>query len=328
MRIVGMKKRALTNASLVLALAILTCTGWLAYSIAGGSGRGQNHTAGALATLAVGGILGVALVLTSSVLLKRQIVARRRAETALRTSEIRYRRLFEAARDGVLLVDPHTHKIIEANPFMTQLLSCSREDLLGHELRQIGLLKDAVAQQAAWEQLQATGYVRYEDLPLQAKSGERREVEFVSNVYEEDGHAVIQCNIRDITQRKLLERERAALLVREQAARQEAETANRELDEFATIIAHDLKAPLRVVGMLADRVQSDYTGRLDEAGRGLLAQMPRTPTQRSTRGRSFWSVRCCSKNSSRWRTPPTRVRFRGDSRRRNSTTRISPARTR
>ena len=212
-----MKKRSLINASLVLALAILASTGWFAsteLNAARDPSRGRHHTARALATLAVGGILGIALALTSSVLLKRQIVARRQAKTALRTSEIRYRRLFEAARDGVLLIDPDTQKIIDANPFVTQLLGRSREEVLGQELGQIGLLKDAVAQAAAWQQLQRTGYVRYEDLSLQAKSGERREVEFVSNVYQEDGHSVIQCNIRDITVRKQLEQERAALLVR------------------------------------------------------------------------------------------------------------------
>jgi PAS domain-containing protein len=160
-----MKKRALINASLVLALAILASTGWWVYSVAGGPARGGSVSTWTLAALAVGGILGAALVLTSSVLLRRQVVARRRAGSALRTSEIRYRRLFEAAQDGVLLIDPLTQKIIDANPFISQLLSTSREDILGREARQIGLLQDA-----ACRQLQATGYLHYEDLPVQARS--------------------------------------------------------------------------------------------------------------------------------------------------------------
>jgi PAS domain S-box-containing protein len=131
-------------------------------------------------------------------------------------SEVRYRRLFEAAHDGVLMLDTRSHKITDANPFITQLLGYSRDELLGKELWQIGLLKDAQASRAAFDQLATQGYIRYDDLPLQAKTGETREVEFVSNVYDEDGRSVVQCNIRDITRRKQAEAERTAL--REQLA--------------------------------------------------------------------------------------------------------------
>ncbi|HEX2973699.1 MAG TPA: PAS domain S-box protein, partial [Tepidisphaeraceae bacterium] len=133
-----------------------------------------------------------------------------------RASEVRYRRLFEAARDGVLLLDTGSHKITDANPFFLQLLGYSREELLGKELWQIGLLKDAPASRAAFDQLATTGHIRYEDLPLQAKTGEPREVELVSIVYDENGRSVIQCNVRDITDRKRAEAERTAL--REQLA--------------------------------------------------------------------------------------------------------------
>ena len=121
---------------------------------------------------------------------------------ATRASEIRYRRLFEAARDGILILDPDTRRITDANPFMSELLGYPHEELLGKELWEIGLLKDEEASQAAFRELQEKQFIRYEDLPLQSKSGLRRDVEFVSNVYSEDGRNVIQCNIRDITERK------------------------------------------------------------------------------------------------------------------------------
>jgi PAS domain S-box-containing protein len=124
------------------------------------------------------------------------------SQEALRISEIRYRRLFEAARDGILVLDPTTRRIQDANPFMSELLGYEHEDLLGKELWQIGLLKDEEASRAAFTELQKTGYIRYEDLPLETNTGVRREVEFVSNLYQENGHKVIQCNIRDITERK------------------------------------------------------------------------------------------------------------------------------
>jgi PAS domain S-box-containing protein len=133
--------------------------------------------------------------------------ARKQAEARLRISEIRYRRLFETAHDGVLLVDPVTRKITDANPFMTKLLGYKHEQLVGKELFEIGLLKDELASQAMVEELKKQHAVRYENLPLKSQDGMHQEVEVVANLYDEDGHAVIQCNIRDITERKRTEAE-------------------------------------------------------------------------------------------------------------------------
>jgi PAS domain S-box-containing protein len=122
----------------------------------------------------------------------------------IRQSEI-YRRLFEAAHDGVLILDAASRKITDANPFMSRLLNYRHEELLGKELWEIGLLKDEHASQAAFRELLNSGQVRYEDLPLETKSGDKREVEVVANRYDEDGTQVVQCNVRDITERKRTE---------------------------------------------------------------------------------------------------------------------------
>ena len=135
--------------------------------------------------------------------------AAERIADALKISELHYRRLFETARDGILILDSETCLITDANPFMVELLSYSHEELLGKELWEIGLLQDKEASQEAFRQLEQEGYIRYEDLPLENHQGERREVEFVSNLYHENGHTVIQCNIRDITERKRVEAELA-----------------------------------------------------------------------------------------------------------------------
>src|SRR5687768_13249817 len=143
-----------------------------------------------------------------------ELPAQDQTQSRLLISELRYRRLFEAARDGILILDVVTLKITDVNPFMTELLGYSHAEFLGKELWEIGLFSDKEASQEAFKELQRTGYLRYEDLPLQATNGKLRDVEFVSNVYAEDSQEVIQCNIRDITDRKRAEKERTLLLAR------------------------------------------------------------------------------------------------------------------
>ena len=146
----------------------------------------------------------------------RDIAERDVAEDALRRSEIRYRRLFEAAHDGVLILDPRTRKIIDANPFMTTLLGYARDQLVGMELYEIGFHADAQASRDMFQTLKVTHQVRYKALPLQNQDGGVREVEVVANLYDENGHSIIQCNVRDNTERK-----RAEDALRESAARLE-----------------------------------------------------------------------------------------------------------
>ncbi len=152
------------------------------------------------------------------------------AKAALNNSGIRYRRLFEAAKDGILILDAKTLKIIDSNPFMTDLLGYSHDEFFGKRLWEIGLFADKEASQAAYRELQKDGFIRYDHLPLESRNGQKVEVEFVSNVYAEDHQQVIQCNIRDITERCRLERQLADL--------------DRRKDEFLAMLSHELRNPL------------------------------------------------------------------------------------
>ncbi len=129
------------------------------------------------------------------------------AELALQTSELSYRRLFEAAQDGILILDYATGRITDVNPFIVKLLGFSHAEMIGHTVGELSPFRDIVSNQAMLERLQRDGYVRYEDLPLKTLDGRHIAVEFVSNVYEAGGVKVIQCNIRDITARKQSEQQ-------------------------------------------------------------------------------------------------------------------------
>ena len=191
----------------------------------------------------------------------QQSFAPRAGDLTLRSSEIRYRRLFESARDGILILNATTLEITDVNPFMTELLDYSRDEFLGKQLWEIGLFSDKEASQQAFRELQVNGYLRYENLPLQSRARKVRQVEFVSNVYTEDGNQVIQCNIRDITDRKLAEEERRLLLASAQAARAEADGANVIKDEFLAIVSHELRTPLTSILGWSSLLM---TGNLDE----------------------------------------------------------------
>jgi diguanylate cyclase (GGDEF)-like protein/PAS domain S-box-containing protein len=123
-------------------------------------------------------------------------------ELSLKDSEVRYRRLFEAAQDGILILDAETGMITDVNPFLVKMLGYSREEFIKRKLWEVGAFRDIEASKEAFLALQKNEYIRYKDLPLRSRDGKLIQVEFVSNVYTAGGQKVIQCNIRDITERQ------------------------------------------------------------------------------------------------------------------------------
>jgi len=126
------------------------------------------------------------------------ITVAKQAEQAMTISETRYRRLFESAKDGILILDAETGKIKDVNPFLVDLLGYSKGQFLEKAIWEIGFLKDIVANKEKFSELQQKEIVRYENLPLETADGRTINVEFISNVYLAANVRVIQCFIRQL----------------------------------------------------------------------------------------------------------------------------------
>ena len=211
---------------------------------------------------------------------------------AILASELGYRRLFETAQDGILILDADTGQVVDANPFMKDLLGYSQEEFLGRKLWEIGPFKGTGASKIAFAELQLKDRIRYEGLPLETKEGRRVEVEFISNAYLVDTKRLIQCNIRDITERKRTEEEIRSLnagleqrvaerTIELQSAKEQAESADRMKSEFLANMSHELRTPLNGIigfseflidgktGALTPK-QTEYVTDIFNSGRQLL----------------------------------------------------------
>jgi PAS domain S-box-containing protein len=192
----------------------------------------------------------------------------------LKASESRYRRLFETAQDGILILNAETAQIVDANPFVVEMLGYSREHCVGKKLWEIGSFTDVEACKAGFLELQEKGYVRYEDLPLVTKDGKAIDVEYVSNVYLVNNQKVIQCNIRDITSRVQAETGLRTLNaeleehVRERTT--ELEVLNHELETFNYAVSHDLCAPLRRTLGFVEALERGYLDKLGDEGQHVI----------------------------------------------------------
>jgi diguanylate cyclase (GGDEF)-like protein/PAS domain S-box-containing protein len=134
--------------------------------------------------------------------LKEEIDARRAAEVRLQASELSYRRLFETANDGIVLVDFKSGEVTDANPAMATMIGQDRAGLVGHKLCELDAFKNVPACQAVIAELSELVTVQRDDWVLTTGTGGTVDVEMVSNLYQAEGADIVQCNIRDITRRK------------------------------------------------------------------------------------------------------------------------------
>jgi PAS domain S-box-containing protein len=196
---------------------------------------------------------------------------------ALDISETSYRRLFETAQDGILILDADTGQIQDVNPFLIEMLGYSKEEFLGKKLWEVGAFIDTEASKIAFKELQSKGYVRYEDLPLETSVGQHINVEFISNVYFVKHTKVAQCNIRDITARKqteaIIHKFNAELERRVKESTAQFTAANKELVAFSYSVSHDLRTPLRSIDGFSQALLEEYGNKLDDTGKTYLERI-------------------------------------------------------
>jgi PAS domain S-box-containing protein len=183
-------------------------------------------------------------------------------------TELTYRQVFEAARDGILIMDAETGRIRDVNPFLLELLGFSYSEMVGKTLAELGPFRDIGSNEAMIDRIRRQGCVRYDDLPIETRDGRHVDVEFVSNIYDAGGAQVIQCQIRDVTDRRNVELEVLRLnaeLERRVAKRTEQlQAANQELEAFSYSVSHDLRAPLRHIVGFVELLQKDAGPNLSE----------------------------------------------------------------
>ncbi len=174
-------------------------------------------------------------------------------------AEIRYRRLFETAADGILVLDAQSLEILDANPHFLELCMCQRSAAVGKKLWELGLFDSTGQLREMMAELRSKEIVRLENIRLVARDGKRLDAEILATRYMVAGEEVVQCNVRDVTERK--------------RAEDEVRRSNEDLQQFAYAASHDLQEPLRTVRSYAQLIVRRYDAALDDEGRKFLAYL-------------------------------------------------------
>ncbi|MGA1980652.1 MAG: PAS domain S-box protein [Sedimentisphaerales bacterium] len=193
----------------------------------------------------------------------RDISERKRAEEALRESEKRLTVILESILTGVVLVDAETHNIVDTNPLATEMIGLPKQEIVGKMCH-----KFICPAEKGKCPISDLGQVidRSERVLLKADG---REIPIMKTVTAMTlhGHEYFVESFVDIIELKQAEQRQAQLIRELERTNQEVENANQELKDFAYIVSHDLKAPLRGIKTVAGWISADYADKLDDNGK-------------------------------------------------------------
>ncbi|MCC6858426.1 MAG: PAS domain-containing protein [Bryobacterales bacterium] len=180
-------------------------------------------------------------------------------------AEARYRRLFEAAKDGIVIADAATGEIVDSNPFISKLFGHPRSSLMGARYWESRLFRGSEMDESLLKELQERESVQ-KTVSLPTDAGEQLEVEIVASLYAEGERSVIQFNIRDISARRRAE-ERLQRSQEQLRQRQKMEAVGR----LAGGVAHDFNNVLTAIVGYADLLGQELEE--NHAGQEMVKQI-------------------------------------------------------
>lgn len=185
-------------------------------------------------------------------------------QIALRENEAKYQLLFEHAYETIIIMDLRTLRPISFNPKTMEVFKCTADEFFHitpdkflYHTQPDG--RDSLQILGNWQKRISKGEKVREEWVMKKMDGELMHAEITCIPMPKPQQHLMALFVRDITQEKEEEFERKEVLA-------ELEEVNDELKRFAYIVSHDLKAPLRAIGSLADWLEADYKDILDDQG--------------------------------------------------------------
>jgi PAS domain S-box-containing protein len=190
-----------------------------------------------------------------------------------------FRNLIDRSNDCIFVIEPRWGRLLDVNNRACDSLGYTREELLNMTVKDIELvIPDDSSWQACVEELKLKGDITIEG-QHRCKDATTFFVETSLKIVSHGKEDYIIAVTRDITERKKAEEKQAKLIQELKSINQRVKGINQELEDFAHIVSHDLKAPLRGIKTLADWISTGYGDKFDERGKEqmnlLLAQVER-----------------------------------------------------
>jgi two-component system CheB/CheR fusion protein len=164
-------------------------------------------------------------------------------------AEIQYRRLFESAKDAIVILDAASGRVTDVNPFFTQLTRYTRAEVVGKPLWEVEVFLNTDVARRLIPETKKEEPIRFDTVPVRARDGRELILEMIANQYRVREALFIQINIRDVTERRQME--------------ERLRRSNLDLQQFAFAASHDLQEPLRTVTSFSQLLKQRLDGHLD-----------------------------------------------------------------
>ena len=163
-------------------------------------------------------------------------------------AEVQYRRLFESAKDGIIVLESPSGVVVDVNPFFLELSRYPRTEIVGKRFSELRPFLNAEQGRRLVSETLQEGAARYDSVLLHARDGRESIVEIIANGYRVKDRALIQVNIRDVTERRRME--------------EDLRRSNLDLQQFAFAASHDLQEPLRTIISFLELFERQNHGKL------------------------------------------------------------------